>query len=142
MAVQGKGNGGWMDVLKRVMIGLGVCIFTMILVNMLCAYLITSERIQETASGYCVLANLMISVALGNIVAMRKISEKKLILTLMVSGSYLLALIILKVLCFPGNWSGFGVTAGILVGCGVALALLTSKQRKATVKYRNKKKVL
>ena len=142
MTVQGNVYGGWTDMLKRSAIGSGVFLLAMMLGNALSAWLIVEEHIPESAAGYCILVNLIVSIVAGNLVAARKTSERRLILALMVSTCCFLSLVILKLLCFPGDWNGVGVTAGMLAGCGAALALLTSGQGKGSVKHKNRKKVL
>lgn len=140
--LQGSMSGGWMAMLKQSFIGSGVSVLTMILGNAVSAWLITSERIQESAAGYCILATLIASIAIGGLTAMRKMQEKRLPLMLLVGAEVFLFLVVLKMLFFSGEWDGVGVTAGIIVGCSAALAILLSGKGKGTVKRRKKKNVL
>lgn len=100
------------------------------------AWLIAAERLAESSIGYCAMAIVLLSAALGAAVAVGRIKRRRVYVCAISGLIYYGVLLGMTALFFGGQYQGMGVTALlVLAGCG-SVALLglrgekTSRRRK------------
>ena len=92
------------------------------------AWLIASEIMPQQQIGYCSLAALLLSAALGAMTAMHRVKRKRLMVGLMSGGIYYAILIAITILFFDGSFQGMGVTLTVIL-VGSLLAILVNNRR-------------
>lgn len=122
--------------------GVGLGLITTILLSGLVAYLVLTEKLQETSVGYCAAIILASSVGLGCLIATVLIKRMLMQVCIGVGGSYYGMLLVITALFFGGNYRGMGVTASVVFGTALAVGLLklhnNERKQRARKKYRRR----
>lgn len=122
--------------------GVGLGLITTILLSGLVAYLVLTEKLQETSVGYCAAIILASSVGLGCLIATVLIKRMLMQVCIGVGGSYYGMLLVITALFFGGNYRGMGVTALVVFGTALAVGLLklhnNERKQRARKKYRRR----
>lgn len=137
----GKGRKAGKQKSLPVSIGIGISVsllLTLIAAFML-AILIESGKISVKAMGYGVMIMLMTSSFLGAIIASRQIISKTMIVSIITSTCYFIALLCTTALFFDGMYRGIPATALVVFAGGLIAGLLPKGQGGAT-KMRKRKK--
>ena len=93
-------------------------------------WLLHSERILESGIGYGSMGILLSASMLGAAVAQRKVQRQRLLAAAGAGGIYFLMLLGLTALFFGGQYTGFGVTALLVMGGSLVTALLAGRQKR------------
>ena len=124
MTTQRKVSGRATSIPAGLAIGAAISILVTVVVCLLGAWLISTERLPQQQIGYCVLAALVAGTILGAITAWKKIRRKKLSVCLMSGGVYFVLLAMVTIVFFGGDFQGVGVTLfAILLGTLAAVFL-------------------
>lgn len=95
-----------------------------ILGALVCASMLSSERIAESSIGYCSMTIILLSSILGSLTAVAKIKHRRIYVCALSGVIYLGMLLAATALFFGGQYQGIGVSSLlILAGC-MATALL------------------
>lgn len=104
-------------------LGVGISIGITVLGAAILAWLVTTERMRESAIGYGVMVILVLAAAAGALTACGAIKHRKLMVCGISAVGYYLALLLFA-LAFGGQFQGMGVTAlMVLLGGGIAAIL-------------------
>lgn len=104
-----------------------------------CAALMSSERIGQSAMGICAIATVIAASVLGALVTVGNIKRMRLQMCLLSGGCYYLLLLGLTALLFDGSYTGLGSTAlGVLLGSGIVAAMGAMPKKGSGVKGRNR----
>ncbi len=117
-----KKSGKELPVAGAVTIGiLGSLLLTLLGAAVL-AYLIGSGTVAQTGMGLGSTVILIISTALGSLVATGIHKHRKLMISGITAAGYYLSLLAMSALFFEGQYEGMGITAiMVLLGAGIAL---------------------
>lgn len=122
--------------------GLAIGLAASISVTLLCAamvtYLVLSENMSENTIGYWVMAILIVSSALGSLIASTMIKRRWMVMCLGAGGMYFLSLLAITALFFGGQYQGIGVTALMILSGSGAVGLLGLRQGKSS-SFKHKK---
>lgn len=104
----------------------------------LAGYLVSSERLPESAIGWCAMVILLVSSVLSAAVAVRKIKHRRVYVCALSGVIYYGVLLAMTALFFGGQYQGMGVTAlVVLAGCGIVVLLGLRGEKGG--KYRKRK---
>ena len=117
-----------LGLLRRVLCGAVLAALLALLLSMLCAGLIISEILPIEAAGLITLLTALIAVFVAALVTIRVAGQRSLIVALGVGAVYLLLALLLRLLCFDGDWSAAPVI-GTVVGSAAA-GLLGARRKK------------
>ena len=96
--------------------------------SLITAWLVSFEKIGETAIGYCAIIILMLSSMLGSYLAQATVKHQRLVISAAVGATYYLSLLAITALFFGGHYQGMGVTA-LVVAAGVGVTVLIALKR-------------
>jgi putative membrane protein (TIGR04086 family) len=122
-------------------IGVGIGGFIAYLLTLimsgLLAWLLAAEYINTENTGYGSMIIIILSAALGSLVAQGLVKHRKLIVCLASGFVYYALLLGTTALFFGGQYQGMGVTLGIiLAGSGSVGLLVANKKKSITKGYR------
>ena len=125
MGKNGYGNGRAMSIPGGVVLG-GIwgLIWTLIGSGLL-GWLIHTEKLAEHTTGYGSMMILLSASILGSLISYRKTKRQRILVCLGAGGVYLLMLIGMTALFFGGQYTGFSVTALLIMGGSLASVFLT-----------------
>ena len=124
----------------------GACM-AMVIALALCALgavLLATERAGEGSAGIIVVITLILSSAIGAVIALRKARRQMLLVSLGTGGVFFLLLLACTAMFFGGQYRALGVTAlTVFAGssCAALLALRGDRPKKRNSKYHNMKLV-
>lgn len=102
------------------------------------AWLISSEKLPETATGYGALAIVILASFLGAVVAAKRTQRQRMVICLIAGGAYFILLLAATALFFDGRFSNVGGTAlAVIAGCCTAGLLGFRVEKHAVSKRRN-----
>ena len=106
-----------------------------ILGALLCAGLISGEKIAESSIGYCSMVIILLSSIFGSLVAVMKIKHRRVYVCVLSGVIYFGSLLAATALFFGGQYQGMGVT-GLLIagGCMVTVLLGLKKEKGRTAR--------
>lgn len=122
-----------------ILIGVLVCVGVTLIASVILAWLITAEKMGESAVGYGAMVALLLSAILGSWTASAKIGRLRTQVCLITGGIYYLVLLSITALFFGGQYQGMGVAAILVIaGSGVTalLGIREKKSRKNKIKKR------
>lgn len=122
-----------------ILIGVLVCVGVTLIATVILAWLITAEKMGESAVGYGAMVVLLLSAILGSWTASAKIGRLRTQVCLITGGIYYLVLLSITALFFGGQYQGMGVAAILVIaGSGVTalLGIREKKSRKNKIKKR------
>jgi len=122
-----------------ILIGVLVCVGVTLIATVILAWLITTEKMGESAVGYGAMVALLLSAILGSWTASAKIGRLRTQVCLITGGIYYLVLLSITALFFGGQYQGMGVAAILVIaGSGVTalLGIREKKSRKNKIKKR------
>ena len=123
-------------------VGLAIGAACSIVITLLCAawltHLVLSEKMDVTAIGYAVMAILLISAAVGSLIAAALIKHRWMVVCLGAGGIYFLTLLAMNALFFGGQYQGIGVTALAILGGSGAVGFIGLKQGSGSKMKRKK----
>ena len=99
------------------------------------AWLMDSEKLQESAIGYAAAVIILISAFAGCVVAVTVAGKQRLPVAAITGISYTLVLLAVTALFFGGEYEGVGVTA-LLIAAGTVCSLLIGMRGKKRVTQR------
>ena len=105
--------------------GIGICFslgITLIL-SIILAKLISSEKLEWSNVGYGIIAILLISSVIGSKITCVALKRRKIMSCLISGVLYWLGLLMITALFYGGQYSGIGVT-GVIILCGSAAVCL------------------
>ena len=101
------------------------------------SWLIHTERVQEEATGYGSLIILLTASILSALLSYSIIKRQRVVACMSAGGVYLLMLMAITAMFFGGQFTGFGVTALVILGgCAVAIFLSMEHGNRKTGKGR------
>ena len=107
-------------------IGLGVGLVLTLLGAVALAFMLAGEKLSLDAMGYGVMVVLFIGAFAASIVAMWCIKHRKMQVSLITAGAYLLILLAMNALFFGGQYEGVGATVLVVGIAGTAAAFIGS----------------
>lgn len=102
------------------------------------AALINYEAIEYESAGYIVMMVVLISTFAGSITASRVIKKRILFVSLGIGVMLLLALLVINLLFYKGEFRGVPVTTALIAGSSLA-AFVCAKKENRTKRYRSKR---
>ena len=123
--------------LKGIVIGMAAGIGAILLGAMILAWLVQTQKIDESTLGYGILIVTASSVFTGCVVGAKKSELNRLVSSTSVSILMFAALICLNAMLFEGRYQGIGVTLLLITGCCISTALI-GVNKKRRVKTRHK----
>ena len=103
------------------------------------AALINYEAIEYESAGYIVMMVVLISTFAGSITASRVIKKRILFVSLGIGVMLLLALLVINLLFYKGEFRGVPVTTALIAGSSLAAAFVCAKKENRTKRYRSKR---
>ena len=104
------------------------------------AYLISIEKLVQSAIGYCAMVIILLSALLGAAVAVRRIKRRRLYVCGLSGLIYYLCLLSMTALFFGGQYQGVGVTALLVLG-GAGTAAMLSLKGEGSPRRRKRKRL-
>ena len=120
-------------------VGAGISLLITFVGSWLSAYLISTEKLPQSAIGYCAMGILLLSALLGALVAVHRIKRRRLYACILSGLIYYIILLSMTALFFGGQYQGMGVTALLVVG-GTGTAALLSTKGEGSYRHRKKRK--
>ena len=120
-------------------IGLGAGLVITIVGAVLLAFALARETMSVETMGYGIMVVLFIATFLSSMVAMWCIKHRKMQVSLITAGAYLLSLLAMNALFFDGQYQGVGATVIVVAIAGVTAAFIGSgggKTAKHKAKFR------
>lgn len=108
-------------------LGLVVSLVVTLAMAALIANLVLGEKIAQEAVGYGAMATVILSPALGALIASARIKRRRLLVCLVTGLCYYLALLSVTALFFGGQYQGMGVTALLVFAGTGGVALMGIK---------------
>ena len=102
------------------------------------AWLILKGKLQQETVGYGSMVILLLGSILGGLIAKKKVKRQLLLTTFSAGAVYLMMLLAITALFFGGQYSGFGVTALLVLGGSGTAALMGIGKRSSTGSKRHK----
>lgn len=103
--------------------GVAVSLIISLLGAAVLAWLISWERMEETAMNAGCFAILAVAALIGGLFSSKAIGEKRMLICLITAAGFYIALLVLA-LVFGGRFAGLGRNAlGVLTGGGIAILL-------------------
>lgn len=130
-----KGKAASMPV--GIAIGLGVGILITLIGAVLLAFALAGESMTVEAMGYGIMLVLFVATFLSSMVAMWCIKHRKMQVSLITAGVYLLTLLATNALFFGGQYEGVGATVLVVAIAGTVAAFIGSSGGKP-LKHRRK----
>ena len=109
---------------KGIGIGWGTSIAITILGAAVSSWLLVSEKIGESNLGYVIAILLLVSSAVGALVASSVIRQKRILVCLISGSMYFLSMLGINALFFQGVYSGVGESALLILAGSFSVALL------------------
>ena len=109
---------------KGIGIGWGTSIAITILGAAVSSWLLVCEKIGESNLGYVIAILLLVSSAVGALVASSVIRQKRILVCLISGSMYFLSMLGINALFFQGVYSGVGESALLILGGSFSVALL------------------
>ena len=131
----GKGNVS--NMAAGIGIGLGIGLILTLIGAVILASALTGETMAVEVLGYGVIVVQFIAAFLSSIVAMWCIKSRKMQVSLITAGAYLLTLMALNALFFGGEYAEVGATVLVVAMAGTVAAFIGSSGGK-TGKRRHK----
>lgn len=120
---------------RKVCFGAGISMAITVILAMVNAWMICSEKMPEKTIGYGVMLIILVSSYMGSLIACKMHGTNKLATTMITGGIYMAVLLVMGVLLFDGTLTAVGETS-LLVLCGCVLAAMWSSRRTKTKKYK------
>ena len=120
-------------------IGLGVGVIVTLIGAVVLAFALAGESLPVETMGYGIMVVLFTATFLSSVVAMLCIKHRKMQVSLITAGAYLLILLASNALFFGGQYQGVGATVLVVAIAGTAAAFVGSsggKPLKRKAKFR------
>lgn len=140
MGKQGKTKGKAAAIPAGIGIGLCVGLITTLLGAVLLAFALAGETLTVDTMGYGVMVVLFVAAFISSMVATWCIKHRKMQVSLITAGAYLLMLLAMNALFFGGQYEGVGATVLVVAIAGAAAAFIGSSGGK-TAKHHRKIKL-
>ncbi len=105
-------------------VGVLLSVTTMLATACVTAWLVNTEKMGETAMGYCALVILAVSTVAGAAGSAAISGQRRLLVCALLGGCYLAFLLACTALFFGGQYHGIGATVLLIMGCATAVGLL------------------
>ena len=128
------GTGG----IKEIIMGLIISLLTTLIMTLLITWLVSGQYLTEENAGYGATLAIILATAAGCTVSTVGAKEGRLVCCTAVSLSYIGFLLIIKYVFFLGTLQGFFETLMLVLGSGVAVALLGAREKTKQKKPRYK----
>ena len=116
---------------KKIPVGIGIAMLYAMVVMLAGAlvltWLLSTERIQEGAISYGGMITLILSAGAASSVAIYHVRQNVLPVSVGTSFSFIIALLGINALFFDGNYEGIGATTLVILGTGIAVAMVAIK---------------
>ena len=112
---------------KGIGIGLALSIATTILGTIICAWLLSTGKIQEGSIGYIAAGLILLSSILAATVSVKIIKQKRLVICLIDGAAYFLLLLSINAIFYQGMYSGVGENGLLILAGVISVALLGVK---------------
>lgn len=134
MVSKRKATGRALSMPAGVAVGVGVSFALTLLGAAVVAWLLSVQRIESAQIGYGSMVTLLVSSALGAVIASGLVKHRHLVVCLASGVGYYAMLLGVTALFFGGQYQGMGVTLlVVLAGCG-SVGLMLAKPKKAITK--------
>lgn len=103
------------------------------------AYLVDKQIIPQSAIGYGCVITLLLSACLGALVSVKRVKRLRMQVCLISGACYYIMLLGINALFFGGQYEGMGITALVVLGGCLAVAITGmsgGKSRKSILKKR------
>ena len=140
MAKQGKGKGKATAMAAGIGIGLGAGLIMTLIGSVALTFALAGETLPVETMGYGVMAVLFVAAFVSSVVAMWCIKHRKMQVSLITAGAYLLVLLAMNALFFGGQYEGVGATVLVVAIAGTAAGFVGSGGGK-TAKHHRKIKL-
>ena len=140
MGKQAKGKGNVSNMAAGIGIGVGVGMILTLIGAVLLAFALAGETLSVETMGYGIMVVLFIAAFLASMVAMWYIKNRKMQVSLITAGTYLLTLLATNALFFGGEYEGVGATVLVVALAGTVAAFIGSGGGKSS-KRRHKIKL-
>jgi len=126
---------------KGLAMGGGVSLGLTLLLSLVLAWLISSEKLPWEQVGFGILVILFFSALLGTVISVKAIQRQRLLVSLGSGLVFWATLIAITALFFGGQYDGMLVTGAIILAASGTVALLGLRQEKGRrgAAYRRKK---
>ena len=120
---------------KSVFLGCVTSIAVTVIISMIIAALVESEKIPVESTGYGVMVMLICASYTGGYVTSKKMGRQALTSSLLCGATFLAVLLSMNAVLFEGSYSGVGETVLlILCGCSVAAMWISRTKKRMKVK--------
>lgn len=137
MAVNRKVTGKALSVPGGLFLGVGVSMALTLLISVILASLVNSEKLPWERIGYGIMGMVYISALIGALIAGAAVKHQRLLVYLLSGAVYWLTLLSLTALFFGGQYYGLGVTALVVFGgCGTVCLLGMRGEKKGLKRKR------
>lgn len=122
----------------------GICIGTAaalavtLVGTLIAAWLISYEKIDENASGYCAMIILLTASAIGAYTVQAVVKHNKPVMCVAAGITYYLMLLAITALFFGGQYQAMGVTA-LVIAAGSSVVILVGLKENNMHKRKHKK---
>lgn len=125
-------------ILAGIAIGFLTSIAVVLLGALLLTWLLLGEKVQETAIGYGVMVITIISSLAGSGVAVSYVGQHILPVSIGASIAGYLFLLAMNALFFNGQYHGVWITALLVIGSGLCVALVATNGKGRRIKHSGK----
>ena len=140
MGKQRNGMGKATSMPVGIGIGLGTGIAITLIGAVILAFALEAQRVSVEMMGYGIMVVLFISAFAASIVAMWCVKHRKMQVSLITAGAYLLSLFAINALFFGGQYEGVGATLLVVAIAGAVAGFVGSSGGKQA-KHRRKIKL-
>ncbi len=98
------------------------------------ALLLNGQQIEQNQIGYGSMVTLLVSSAVGALIACEMIKHRYLMVCLISGGGYYAALLAITAMFFGGQYQGMGVTLLVVLAGSISVGLMKARPKKTITK--------
>lgn len=124
-------------------LAIGVCLSLVltVLMSVVMAKLISTEKLEWEKIGYAIIATLFIASLIGSKTACTIVKRRKLMICMTEGLLYWLTLLLMTALFFGGQYSGLGVSGIVIISASAVVSVLELKAERGGRKTLNRSKI-
>lgn len=128
---------------KKIPVGIGIGMlygmFVLLVGALVLTWLLSTEKIQEEAMHYGVMITLILSACAASGAAIYYVRQNILPVSVGTGFSLIIVLLGMNALFFDGNYEGIGATTLVILGTGIAVAMVALKYLNKPKTYHKKR---
>lgn len=138
MAVRSKSTGTALAMPAGIFLGVLIGIGLITITSFVLAWLIYTNRVGVSVLGYVSMGLLLISSAVGSLLAVRRVKRRRVLVGFLTGGGMYLVLLVINALLLGGHYQGAMMT-GVMICSGSALAMVIGGREKGSGRNRKVK---